>query len=238
MATVRGGKAITGAAVGLLMLETRFPRLPGDVGNMASFAFPLHARVVRDATPSRVVQQRAAGLLDAFIEAGRGLVADGVDGVVANCGFLALYQRELAAGIGVPVLSSSLLQVAMVNALLPPGMRAGVLTVSAKSLRSDTLAAANVPPGTPIGSTEGGTEFTRVLLNDLPEMDIGAARADNVAAALALQAAHPDLGALVLECTNMAPFGADIAAATGLPVFTMVNLIAWFQGGLSPRRFG
>jgi len=233
-----GGKAITGAAVGLLMLDTRFPRIPGDVGNMASFPFPIHARVVRDATPSRVVTQRAEGLLDAFITAGRALVADGVDGVVANCGFLALYQRELAAGIGVPVLSSSLMQVAMVNALLPPGKRAGVLTVSGRSLGPDILQAANVPPGTPIGSTETGTEFTRVLLNDLPEMDITAARADNIAAAVALQTAHPDLGALVLECTNMAPYGADIAAATGLPTFTMVNLITWFQGGLNPRRFG
>lgn len=233
-----GGKAISGAAVGLLMLDTRFPRIPGDVGNMASFAFPIHARVVRNATPSRVVQNRAEGLLEAFIDAGRGLVADGVDGVVANCGFLALYQRELAAGIGVPVLSSSLMQVAMVNALLPPDKRAGVLTVSARSLQSDTLRAAGVPEDTPIGSTEGGREFTRVLLGNLPEMDVAAARDDNVDAAVALHAAHPDLGALVLECTNMAPYGADIAAATGLPTFTMVNLITWFQGGLGPRRFG
>jgi len=224
--------------VGLLMLDTRFPRIPGDVGNMGSFPFPVHARVVRDATPSRVVHHRAEGLLDAFIDAGRALVADGVDGVVANCGFLALYQRELAAGIGVPVLSSSLMQVAMVNALLPAGRRAGVLTVSARSLGAETLAAAGVPPDTPIGSTENGTEFTRVLLNDLPQLDIAAARTDNITAALALQTAHPDLGALVLECTNMAPYGADISAATGLPTFTMVNLITWFQGGLLPRRFG
>ncbi|NCO20704.1 MAG: aspartate/glutamate racemase family protein [Rhodobacterales bacterium] len=233
-----GGKAIAGAAVGLLMLDTRFPRIPGDVGNMASFNFPILARVVRGATPSRVVQQRAEGLLAAFIDAGRCLVADGVDGVVANCGFLALYQRELAAGIGVPVLSSSLMQVGMVNALLPAGRRAGVLTVSASALRPDVLAAAGVPPDTPIGGTENGSEFTRVLLNDLPEMDVPAACADIVAAARGLCAAYPDLGALVLECTNMAPYGADITAATGLPTFSMVNLIGWFQGGLSPRRFG
>ncbi|WP_226780457.1 aspartate/glutamate racemase family protein [Oceaniglobus trochenteri] len=234
----RGGKAITGAAVGLLMLDTRFPRIPGDVGNMTTFPFPLHARVVRDATPSRVVRNRAEGLLPAFVEAGRTLVADGVDGVVANCGFLALYQRELAEGIGVPVLSSSLMQVAMVNALLAPGRRVGVLTVSARALGADTLRAAGVPESTPIGSTEGGREFSRVMLNDEPEMDVQAARDDNIAAACALQAAHPDLGALVLECTNMAPYGADIASATGLPVFSMVNLITWFQGGLVPRRFG
>lgn len=234
---VQGGKAVYGASVGILMLQARFPRIPGDMGHAGTWPFPVLYKVVRDASPHRVVRDRAAGLLPAFLDAGRELVADGADGITTNCGFLSLFQQELAAAVGVPVAASSLMQVALVNATLPPGRRAGVLTISASTLTPDHLVRAGVPEGTPIGTTEGGREFTRAILGDEPELDIAAARADNIDAALALTAAHPEIGALVLECTNMTPYAADIRAATGLPVFTMDSFVAWFRSGLSPRRY-
>ena len=234
---VTGGKAIYGASVGILMLEARFPRILGDMGNAGSWDFPVMYRVVRDASPDRVVRKRAEGLLGAFIDAARSLEADGVDGITTNCGFLALFQEELAEAVGVPVLTSSLMQVRAVNALLPRGKRAGVLTISGSTLTPAHLEKAGVPEGTPIGTTEGGAHFTQAILGDAFELDLDLAERDNVEAALAMQAAHPDLGALVLECTNMTPYAAAIRAATGLPVFSMVSFVNWFQSGLSPRRW-
>lgn len=235
---VSGGKAVYGAAVGILMLDAQFPRIPGDMGNALTWPFPVHYRVVRDASPDRVVRRGAPGLLDAFIDAARGLVADGADGITTNCGFLSLFQDDLSAALGVPVASSSLMQVEMVNRLLPPGRRAGILTISGSTLTAEHLERARVPEGTPIGSTEGLREFTRVILDNELQLDVEAARKDNIEAAQALYAAHDDLGAIVLECTNMAPYAADIAAATGLPVFSMDSFVTWFQSGLMPRRFG
>ncbi len=232
----RGGKAIYGVSVGILMLDARFPRIPGDMGNAATWDFPVHYRIVRGASPDLVVRQGAPGLLPAFIDAARELVADGVDGITTNCGFLSLMQAELQAAVPVPVATSSLMQVGLVNALLPPGKRAGVLTISAGSLTEEHLCAAGVPAGTPIGTTEGGAEFTRAILGNEEELDVDAARADNVAAAEAMVADHPDLGALVLECTNMVPYAADIRAATGLPVFSIESFVTWFHSGLGPRR--
>lgn len=234
---VRGGKAIYGASVGILMLEAQFPRIPGDMGNATTWDFPVHYRVVRDASPDRVVRRGAEGLLDNFIEAARGLVADGVDGITTNCGFLCLFQDELASAVGVPVATSSLMQVDMVNRLLPTGKRAGVLTISASTLTPAHLEKARVPEGTPIGSTEDGREFTRAILNNELELDVEAAREDNVEAALKMQRDHPEIGALVLECTNMLPYAADIRDATGLPVYSMLSFVSWFQSGLVPRRF-
>lgn len=234
---VTGGKAVYGAAVGILMLEARFPRIPGDMGNALTWPFPVLYRVVRDASPDRVVRQGAAGLTEAFITAARDLVADGADGITTNCGFLSLIQADLAAAVGVPVATSSLMQVALVNRLLPPGRRAGILTVSGSTLTAAHLAAAGVPDGTPVGSTEGGREFTRVLLDNEERLDVAAARTDNVAAARVLQAAHPDLGAIVLECTNMIPYAADIRGATGLATFSMESFVSWFHAGLVPRRY-
>ncbi|WP_425051584.1 aspartate/glutamate racemase family protein [Psychromarinibacter sp. S121] len=234
---IRGGKAVYGASVGILMLEARFPRIPGDMGNALTWPFPVLYKVVRDASPDRVVRQGAPGLLPAFIDAARELVADGADGITTNCGFLSLFQPELAKAVGVPVATSSLMQVAMVNATLPPGRRAGILTISASTLTDTHLARAGVPKGTPVGSTEGGTEFTRAILGNELELDVTAARADNVAAALDLQAAHPDLGAIVLECTNMIPYAADIRAATGLPTYSIASFVTWFQSSLDPPRY-
>lgn len=234
---VQGGKPVYGAAVGILMLEARFPRIPGDMGNALSWEFPVQYRVVRSASPDLVVRQGARGLLPLFIAAARDLVASGADGITTNCGFLSLFQEELAAAVNVPVAASSLMQVNLVNALLPPGRRCGILTISGSSLTDRHLRAAGVPPGTPIGTTEGMREFTRVILGNEPELDVAAARQDNVDAARALADTHPDLGAIVLECTNMVPYAADIRAATGLPVFSIESFVNWFHAGLAPRRF-
>ena len=234
---VTGGKAIYGAAVGVLMLEARFPRIPGDMGNASSWPFPVHYRIVRGATPDRVVNRRAEGLAPAFVAAARELVVDGVDGITTNCGFLSLFQAELAAAAEVPVAASSLMQVATVARLLPPGRRVGVLTISAASLSAEHLEAAGVPPGTPVGGVDPDGAFARAILWDALALDVDAARAENVAAARALVDAHPDIGALVLECTNMTPYARDVRAATGVPVFSMDGFIRWFQSGLEPRAF-
>ena len=234
---VRGGKAVYGASVGIAMLEARFPRVPGDMGHAGTWPFPVLYRVVRDASPDRVVRRGAEGLLGRFVEAARDLVRDGADGITTNCGFLSLFQRELAEAVGVPVATSSLMQVALVERLLPPGRRAGILTISASTLTPAHLAAAGVPDGAPIGTTEGGRHFTEAILGDRPELDLDLARRDNVEAALALRRAHPELGAIVLECTNMTPYAADVAEAVGLPVHSMAGFVAWFQAGLAPPRY-
>jgi len=233
----KGGKSIYGASVGILMLDAQFPRIPGDMGNALTWPFPVLYRIVRDASPDLVVRHRAEGMLDAFIEAAQDLVKDGVDGITTNCGFLSLFQNELAEAVPVPVATSSLMQVEMVNRVLPAGKRAGILTISASALTKDHLQSARVPDNTPIGSTESGYEFTRAILGNEFALDVDKARADNVDAALALKSDNPDLGAIVLECTNMCPYAADIQHATGLPVFSIVTFVTWFQAGLVPINY-
>ena len=237
MTVVRGGKAVYGASVGMLLLETRFPRIPGDGGNAATWPFPMLYRVVGGATPDRVVRDRG-GIVDAFAAAARELVSIGADGITTNCGFLVLCQDRLARECGVPVAASSLLQVPWVERLLPPGRRVGVLTVEAGSLTPRHLECAGARPDTPVEGTEGGAEFTRVLLGDEPEIDVQRAREDVVAAALRLVERHRDVGAIVLECTNMPPYASEISRATGLPVYDFYSFVCWFQAGLRPRAFG
>ncbi len=234
----RGGKSIYGAPLGILMLEARFPRIPGDMGNAGTWPFPVLFRVVRGASPARVVLDGAKGLLDDFIAAGRDLVDLGAEAITTNCGFLAIYQRELAEALAVPVATSSLMQVPWVQAMLPPGQRVGVLTVSGSSLTPAHMDGAGIPRDTPFIGTEGGREFFRVLIRaDATDMDVAAAEHDILDAGRALVARHTDIGAIVLECTNMPPYAAALREALGLPVFDIYSMINWFQLGLRPRRF-
>ncbi len=232
----KGGKSIYGASVGIMMLEAQFPRILGDMGNALSWPFPVLYRVVRDASPDRVVRRKAEGLYEAFLQTGRDLISDGADGITTNCGFLVLFQSDLQRDLGVPVITSSLIQLPMVERMLPPAKRAGILTISSATLLPEHLAAAGCRPDTPIGGTPENGEFYQAILGNRLTLEVEKSREENVSAAQKLVAEHPEIGALVLECTNMVPYASAISKATDLPVFSIYNLVQWFQQGLQPRE--
>jgi hypothetical protein len=235
---VRGGFNQYGFTVGILMLDTRFPRIPGDMGNAATFPFPVRYHRVTGASPDLVVRRGAAGLLPSFVEGARALEREGVGAITTNCGFLVKYQREMAAAVSVPVFTSSLLLVPLVHRMLAPGRRVGLMTVSAASLGPEHLAVAGIGPDVPlaVAGMEGEKEFTRVLLGDELELDVDLAREEHVRVARRLVAEHPDIGAIVLECTNMPPYTADIQRETGLPVFDITTLVRIAHDALAAAR--
>ncbi|HTQ32522.1 MAG TPA: aspartate/glutamate racemase family protein [Stellaceae bacterium] len=233
-----GGKRLYGARVGILMLETSFPRIPGDMGNGSTWPFPVLYKVVPGATPDRVVRHKSQGLVNAFLDAAAELVHLGADGITTTCGFLSLYQKELAAHVRVPVAASSLMQIPLVERILPPGKRVGVLTVSAASLTPEHFLAAGANPETPVVGTDNGREFTKVMLDEKHTLDAALAERDILDAGDALVAAHPDIGAIVLECTNMTPYARALGDHLLLPVYSIYSFVAWFHAGLAPRDFG
>lgn len=234
----KGGKTVYGARVGILMLETRWPRVPGDTGHAATWPFPVLYKVVKGASARVVIHEKSRGLKQAFLDAARELVREGADGITTTGGFLGILQNELADHAGVPVASSSLMQIPMVQSLLPRGKKVGVLTVHGSRLDADHMKAVGAPLDTPIVGTEGGREFTRVLLGDELEMDYEKAEQDVVDAGHELVRRHPDVGALVLECHNMAPYSWRLQNELGIPIYDVYTFVRWFQSGLEPRNFG
>ena len=234
----RGGKAVYGAPLGILMLDARFPRIPGDMGNAQTWPFPVLYQVVPGASPERVVLDGARGLLPAFLDAAANLVRLGAEAITTNCGFLSLFQRELAAHVGVPVAASSLMQVPWVQATLPPGRRVGVVTISGASLTGAHLAAAGAPADTPMAGTEGGRELFRVLIKaEAQDLDVALAEQDVLDAGRDLMARHPEVGAIVLECTNMPPYAAALRDTVQVPVYDICSMVTWFHAGLRPRAW-
>ena len=204
--------------LGVLMLQTRFPRVAGDVGHAASFAMPVRYRVVPGASAQRAVREGDVSLLAPFIAAAQGLVDEGASAITTSCGFLVQFQQAMQDALAVPVWTSSLLQLRELH-------RPGVLTVDAASLSAGHLAAANAPPDTPVAGLRPGCHLQRVLLDDLPELDTALAERDVVDAALHLQAQHPRIACIVFECTNLPPYAQAVQRATGLPVHHLMSFV-------------
>ena len=211
--------------LGVLMLDTQFPRPRGDIGNPDTFArlqIPVRYRTVIGASPQRVVRDGAALALQDFIAAAQDLVGQGASLIATSCGFLARYQRELQAAVPVPLLTSSLLW------LREPELaqqRCAVLTIDALAFDSGQLSGVGADPATPVTGVAPGCEFQRRILGNEIAMDLRQAEQDVVTGALALTGAHPEVTTLVLECTNMPPYAAAVAAATAKRVEHLVSLI-------------
>lgn len=212
------------AKIGVLMLETQFPRLPGDIGNPESFNNRVIYKIVKGASPQKVVRNKNTELLNPFIEAGKELIAEGAELITTSCGFLIYFQEELQDALSVPVVTSSLLMFSDLERKFGSG-NIGILTISKSSLSSGILEKSDIPVKTPIGTTEGGKEFTAAILENRGTFDIELCEEDNVNAALALQQQFPHIKAILLECTNMPPHKTAIANATGLEVYSIMDAL-------------
>ena len=222
--------------LGVLMLDTCFPRPPGDLGHPQAFGVPVRQLVVQGAFPGEVVRSaqglRASGLQERFIEAARQLQQEGARAITTSCGFLVLMQAQLQAAVSVPVLSSSLLQL---PALLEAEPQVGVLTISAGNLGPEFLLAAGVDEArladVVVQGVDPQGEFAGAILGNRTAMDLARARAEVVAAARALQARAPGLRTVVLECTNMPPYAEAVSDATGWRARSLLDareLVDWF----------
>jgi len=212
-------------AIGILMLETTFPRIPGDIGNPETFSFPVIYKTVSGATPKKVVIDADAGLIEGFINAGRELAAQGVKAITTSCGFLALFHRQLVEALPVPVYTSSLLQVHLAGTVIHRNQKIGIITARKQSLTDAHLAGVSIQdyPLVVVGM-EDAEEFSAVFIGGQQTLNETKCRREMQSAALKLVNVHPEVGAIVLECTNMPPYADTVRQSTGLPVFDAVTM--------------
>jgi len=227
-----------GVPIGILMLDSKFERFNGDIGNAQTWPFPVHYKIVRGAVPNKVVDTlNNRHLFQLFADAADELIRDGVDGITTTCGFLALYQQELAAHCSVPVATSALLQVPMVARVLPKGKRPGVLTFSAESLTMHHLAAVGIDPDTPVVGLPATSEFQRSIREGDDTVPFEVLKTEVLDTAEQMIKDDPSIGAIVCECTNITPYSHEINRRLGMPVFDMVTLVHWFHRALRPQHF-
>lgn len=223
---LKGGTNVCGIPIGILCLETYYGRPPGHLRNASTFRFPVMYRIVKGATATRVVKEADPDLLNPFIQAAQELEQEGVLAITGSCGFLALFQDELADSVDIPVFASSLIQIPMVYRMLRRNQKVGILTASKSTLTGAHLKAVGAE-AVPVcvGGMDDQPEFCDVVIegrrNDL---DLARLAQEVLAVVARLAADHPEMGALVIECTDLPPFAHLIQEKIRVPVFDIVTL--------------
>lgn len=230
--------AETPALVGILVMDANIRRIPGDVGNPATFPFPVLLRTVSGATLDRLIHQRDPALLGPFIEAGRDLVRQGARALTTTCGFMILFQQELAAEFPVPVFTSSLLQLPFIERTIGPRDRIGILTADAANLTPQHLRIAGGDPDRlTIYGLESEPFFKEAIFSDSGRLDARKVEEEVVAQARRMVTADPAIRAILLECANLPPYAAAVQKAVELPVYDFVTMIRHVYAALAVTPF-
>jgi hypothetical protein len=224
-------------SLGILLLDTAFPRIPGDVGNAKSYDYPVVLKTVKGATVKRVIDEADASLLDDFVSAARELEAQGVSAITSSCGFLAIFQQEVSDAVRIPVFLSSLLQVPLVYAMTQK--RVGIITAHSEKLTVNVLTKAGIDNHIPlmVAGMQNSAAFSNPILEDGMNLQKDAIEKDMVDLALSMQKTNPDLGAFVFECHNLAPYSQAVHLTTGLPVFDIVDYADWVYSSINKRAY-
>jgi len=222
----KGGLNIYGIPIGVLCLESYFPKGPGHIKYATTFRFPVCYKVVNGATPKKVVDQADPTLLKPFIEAARELEKEGVRAITGSCGFLVIFQRELADSVNVPVYISSLIQVPMVHCMLRRYQKVGILAAKKNKLTQEHLRAVgadSVPVC--IAGMDEQEEFCEVIIDGKrKELDMDRLEKEVLSVVDVLVKENPEMGALVIECTDLPPFAHLIQQKANVPIFDIITL--------------
>ncbi|WP_433654337.1 aspartate/glutamate racemase family protein [Nocardia sp. CA-128927] len=225
--------------IGVLCLDTAFTKIPGHIRNRTTFDFPVVYQVVHGATPQRMVTEADPTLLEPFIIAAKELEARGVAAITSGCGFLVIFQQQLADAVQIPLYSSSLIQVPMVHRMLAADRKVGLLVAKKAALTHrhlQAIGADSVPIC--IAGMDAQPEFREVILEGRRTiLDPDRLGREVLYEIDQLAAANPDMGALVIECTDLVPYGHAIQHRLGIPVFDIVTLTEMVHRTLSHRPF-
>lgn len=235
------GQVIAGAAIGIIVLgNTWYPLFPGNVANATTYNFPVYYKPLKGGFSEIIVSPKPdPTLLEQTIGAGKELEQQGCRAIVAACGYFANYQPEVAAALNVPCFLSSLMQVPIISRALKPGQKVCIICAD-----GDTLASG------PALKNCGVNDRSTVIIagaQDLPQMKnilqdtghLNSAKLEQELVDFSKQVVNenPDIGAIVLECSDLPPYAWAIQKAVRLPVFDFTTMINWVYNAVVRRPF-
>lgn len=236
-----GGYTNYGQDIGILMLETQFPRIIGDMGNANTFRTHVRYRTVRNITKVPITEKNVEKeLLQPFIDAAKSLEAEGCKAITTSCGFLAGFQRQLADAVHIPVFTSTLLLVPMIYTMINRDRKIAIFTENAAVMdkeyfRQAGWSADDIP--VIISGMPEGSPFSELFIRDRLEEDLVTLKKSVRDMSRAYMQAHPDTGAILLECSNFAPFTDLIQEETGVPVYGLNQLLEYMDSCVNPPHY-
>ncbi len=232
------GQVSYGEAIGILLLDSCAPFIPGDVANASTYSFPVRFQRVPGLSVERIFNHDLA-LVDDMIEAAVELKANGVRAITGDCGFMALYQEQIARAVGIPTFLSSLLQVPFIDRLIGEKDKIGIITANAGALDDKVLkpCGADLPEKLAVRGLENCPAFREAFIEEKGILDSSKVEEEVVAAARELTGEVPETRALLFECSVLAPYGAAVQQVTGLPVFDYITMINYVYSAVVKKRF-
>lgn len=212
---------------GLLQLET----LPGNSTNPASYDYDVRFHRVSGANVHTILEKPDQAVLRTMIADARLMVSQGTKAITTSCGFNAIFQRELARAVGVPVFTSSLLQVPFARQIHGPESEICIMTANASALGPEHLRAVGIASsdGLHILGLEQCPEWNRMFAEPDAEIDLDVIEQEVLGTARRALDAHPGIRAFVLECTDLPPYSAAIRRQSGLPVFDFITMVNYLH---------
>ena len=222
----RPNQVSSGEAVGILLLDTAVPFIPGDVANATTYDYPVRFQKVSGFSVARAIGKDPS-VYDTLKKAAEELVGQGVRAVTGDCGFMAFHQQRLADELEVPVFLSSLLQIPFIEAIIGRSAEVGVITADSRSLDDDLLAAVGVsdPGRVAVAGLQSCRSFQSFAIKETGTLDKVAVEGEVVATARRLVDEHESVKAILLECSLLPPYAAAVQQAVNLPVFDYITMI-------------
>ncbi len=205
---------------GLLQLE----KLKGNSTNPDSFHFPVKYTYVKGANVHTILEKPSSEVLKTMIEEAQEMEREGIRAITTSCGFNAVFQREIAESVNIPVFTSSLMQIPLVQNMIGKQKKVGVITARRSALTKKHLQNAGIEHFSSL-VIEGLDETEWRKIHSKPEDDLNIAKLENEIYEMANSMMKEfDIGAFILECTDLPPFADGIRKTTGRPVFDFVTL--------------
>lgn len=214
---------------GLEQLE----ELPGNSTNPTTFNFPVKYSRIKGANIQTILENPCQKILQSMISEACKMEKQGIKAITTSCGFNAVFQRELADSVSIPVFASSLIQIPIVQNMLGKQQAVGVITAKKSALSVQHFENAGVTKQIPIivQGLEECTEWNKIFSSPDEEINITAVENDLISSASSM-IKQSDIGAFVFECTDLPPFSNAVRKATGRPVFDFVTLTNFVYQGI------
>jgi Asp/Glu/hydantoin racemase len=227
-----------GESIGILILDAAYPCVPGNVGNASTFPFPVRYQEVQNASIDRLLNQADPTLAAPFVEAAVRLRDRGVKAITGACGFMALFQKEVAAAVDIPVFLSSLIQAPFMHRITA-GRPVGIITANSTCLTPRHFENVGIDSSIRlvIAGMETQKEFREAVLEEKGTLDSSRIEAEAVGVAMDLVRQNPEVGSILLECSDLPPYAHAVQAATGRPVFDFVTMIEYVHQTLVRRPY-
>lgn len=230
---------ILGWEAGDKITLAQLEQIPGNIAHPDTFDFPVVYQRVKGACYETIVEHPSKEVLSNMIEVASEMEKNGIKAIMGNCGFNALFQKELADAVNIPLFSSSLLQVPMVFRMLKSTQKVGILTADKEHLTKKHFESVGITDDHMycVAGIEKTGEFSKIRSDPHAQLNVDKFAEEVIDVTQQLMSANPSIGAIVLECTDLPPFASAIRQLTKLPVFDIVTLAHYVYESLAGNRW-